>query len=133
IAAVNAPGLVVASGPADAVDALAQALAAQDIQATALVTSHAFHSQMMAPARAPLVEAVAAVPSQPATLPLVSTATGAALDADGFRSAEYWGEQLMRPVLFAAAATEAAKDGALLLEVGPGRTLATLARQSLDK
>lgn len=133
IAAVNAPGLVVASGPADAVDALAQALAAQDIQATALVTSHAFHSQMMAPARAPLVEAVAAVPSQPATLPLVSTATGVALDADGFRSAEYWGEQLMRPVLFAAAATEAAKDGALLLEVGPGRTLATLARQSLDK
>src|SRR5690606_22741823 len=31
------------------------------------------------------------------------------------------------------AAAEAAKDGALLLEVGPGRTLATLARQSLDK
>jgi acyl transferase domain-containing protein len=133
IAAVNAPALVVASGPDEAVGGLAQVLAARDIQATALVTSHAFHSSMMAPARAPLVDAVAAVPRHPATLPLVSTATGATLDPDAFGDPGYWGTQLMRPVLFANAAAEAAKDGALLLEVGPGRTLATLARQSLDK
>ncbi|MBB1473152.1 type I polyketide synthase [Luteimonas sp. MC1782] len=133
IAAVNAPGLVVVSGPVGAVDGLAKALAAEDIQATPLLTSHAFHSRMMAPARAPLVEAVAAVPSRAASLPLVSTATGATIDAEGFREPGYWGDQLMRPVLFAEASATAAADGALLLEVGPGRTLTTLARQSLDK
>ncbi|TDK28521.1 type I polyketide synthase [Luteimonas aestuarii] len=133
IAAINAPGLVVASGPDDAIDAFAQALAAQDIQATRLVTSHAFHSAMMAPARKPLEEAVAAVDSRPAAIPVVSTSTGTRLQADGFRDPAYWGAQLMRPVLFADAATEAANDGLVLLEVGPGRTLSTLARQSLDK
>lgn len=133
IAAVNAPTLVVASGPKDEIDALAATLAARDIQATALVTSHAFHSAMMAPARAPLVDAVKGVRSQAATLPLVSTVTGAPMAPDAFRDPEYWGGQLMQPVMFAAAVAEASRDASVLLEVGPGRTLATLARQSLDK
>jgi acyl transferase domain-containing protein len=133
IAAVNAPGLVVVSGPTADIDAFAQTLASLEIQTTALVTSHAFHSSMMAPARAPLEEAVAAVPGRSATMPLVSTSTGAPLQADAVRDPAYWGAQLMRPVLFAAAATEAAKDGAVLLEVGPGRTLSTLARQALSR
>jgi acyl transferase domain-containing protein len=133
IAAVNAPGLVVASGPDAAIDALRAALAARDIQATALVTSHAFHSSMMAPARAPLEAAVAEVARQPARIALVSTSTGGRLEAGDFGDPAYWGEQLLRPVLFADAVAQAAKDADVLLEVGPGRTLATLARQSLER
>jgi acyl transferase domain-containing protein len=133
IAAVNAPALVVASGPAQSVEALEQALSELGIQASALVTSHAFHSEMMRPARAELESAVAAVPAKPAGIALVSTSTGAALGPDDLRDPAYWGRQLMRPVLFAAAAAEAAKDGTVLLEVGPGRTLSTLARQCIGK
>jgi acyl transferase domain-containing protein len=133
VAAVNAPGLVVVSGPTADIDAFARTLAGQEIQITALVTSHAFHSSMMAPARTPLEGAVAAVSSRSATIPLVSTSTGATLGADAVRDPAYWGAQLMNPVLFAAAASEAAKDATALLEVGPGRTLCTLARQSLSR
>ena len=133
IAAVNAPELVVASGPADAVEAFARTLSARQIQVTPLVTSHAFHSEMMASAREPLERAVAAVPGRPASITLVSTSTGTTLDPEGFLAPDYWGEQLMRPVLFSAAVGEAARDDALLLEVGPGRTLTTLARQSLTR
>ncbi len=133
IAAINAPELVVASGPSASIEALAAAAARQDIGTTPLVTSHAYHSPMMAPARAPLVDAVAAVARRPAGVALVSTAHGREADADRWCEPDYWGEQLMSPVRFADSVAVAAQGEALLLEVGPGRTLTTLARQCLPR
>src|SRR6185312_15915626 len=49
LAAINAPALCVASGPADAIDALEQRLAARGVTGRRLHTSHAFHSAMMDP------------------------------------------------------------------------------------
>ncbi|MEM9693596.1 MAG: type I polyketide synthase, partial [Myxococcota bacterium] len=60
IAAVNSPRLTVVSGPSPAVEALAARLAAREIPASPLHTSHAFHSSMMDPAVAPTVARVAA-------------------------------------------------------------------------
>ena len=133
IAAINAPALSVVSGPADAISKLAERLASDDIQATELVTSHAYHSAMMAPARQPLTEAVGRVMRKPATLPIVSTATGAAIAADGFGDPDYWGMQLMSPVRFADSVAVASQDGSILLEVGSGRTLTGLARQTVAR
>lgn len=131
IAAVNAPGLIVVSGPDAAVEAFAGALEKQGIQTARLATSHAFHSAMMLPARAPLIDAVAAVPRKPAALPIVSTVSATVVDAGALCDPAYWGEQLMRPVRFADSAVAVARDQHVLLEVGPGQTLSTLARQSL--
>lgn len=132
IAAVNAPGLTVVSGSTDLIDALATALAQQGIQASALVTSHAYHSPMMAPVRAPLVEAVAAVPRKPTTLAIISTALARAAVEQELCDPEYWGQQLVSPVRFADSVAVAAPDGHhVLLEVGPGQALSTLARQVL--
>ncbi len=133
IAAINAPNLSVASGPSEAVAALAERLAREDIQATALVTSHAYHSSMMQPAREPLTEAVRKVPRKPAMLRVVSTATGTDMPADGFCDPEYWGSQLMSPVRFSDGVAAATQDGSTLLEVGPGRTLTGLARQTVAR
>jgi acyl transferase domain-containing protein len=130
IAAINSPGLTVVSGASAEVDAFAEMLSGNGIAATMLVTSHAYHSAMMAPARAPLVEAVAAVPRKPAALSIVSTALARAVAPDALCDPAYWGEQLMSPVRFADSVA-AAPDAGVLLEVGPGRTLATLARQCL--
>ena len=132
IAAINAPALTVVSGATEAIDALAAVLEQQGIQASALVTSHAFHSPMMAAAREPLIAAVAQVPRRPAALPVVSTAFArVATDAE-LCDPQYWGQQLMSPVRFADAVAIAATD-ALLLEVGPGQTLTAMARQSLAR
>ena len=134
IAAVNAPGLTVVSGSADLIDALATALAQRGTQASALLTSHAYHSPMMAPVRAPLVEAVAAVPRKPATLAIISTALARVVAEQELCDPEYWGQQLMSPVRFADSVAVAAPDEHhVLLEVGPGQTLATLARQVLAR
>lgn len=131
IAAVNAPGLVVVSGPTALVEAFATVLEKQEIQTSLLVTSHAFHSSMMALARAPLVDAVAAVSRKPASMPIVSTVSADRAGEGALGDPGYWGEQLMRPVRFAQSAVAAAQDSEILLEVGPGQTLSTLARQSL--
>jgi len=134
IAAVNAPGLTVVSGSTDLIDALAAALAQQGIQASALVTSHAYHSPMMAPARSPLVETVASVPRQAATTTIISTVLARAAAEQELCDPDYWGHQLMSPVRFADSVVVAAPDEHhILLEVGPGQTLTMLARQTLAR
>jgi acyl transferase domain-containing protein len=133
IAAENAPELTVVSGPTVVVEALEATFAQQGIASSRLVTSHAFHSSMMAPACAPLTEAVAAVARRPASVPIISTAMACALDADAMGEPDYWGRQLLQPVRFADSVLAAASDEpAVLLEVGPGQTLTTLARQTLQ-
>ena len=132
IAAINAPALTVVSGPAEAIDALAAELDRRGIPVSVLVTSHAYHSSMMAAARAPLVAAVASVNRKPATLPMVSTASAQFATGDELCDPAYWGQQLLSPVRFADSVAVAAPDThRLLLEVGPGQTLTALARQTI--
>lgn len=134
IAAVNAPGVTVVSGEFERIDAFAATLAARDIPSTALVTSHAFHSPMMAPVEAPLVERVSRVVRHAPGVEFVSTADAEVLSAEALGDPSYWGRQLLAPVKFSQALARAALDPhRVVLEVGPGQTLAALARQVLGR
>jgi len=131
LAAVNAPGLCVASGPTPAVDALAAELKAEGVEVRRLHTSHAFHSPMMDAAGDELRAAFAGVELSPPRRPFVSNLTGTWITAGEAIDPEYWVDQLRRPVRFAAGvATLLAEPDALLLEVGPGRGLSTLATRT---
>ncbi len=127
VAAINAPRLCVVSGSTAAITDFAAQMAAQSIATVALRTSHAFHSAMMEPAAAVFSALAAAVRFDAPRIPLISTLSGDA-DAD-FTRAEYWPRQMREPVRFAAAAASIAPER-VLLEVGPGSTLAAPARQS---
>jgi acyl transferase domain-containing protein len=132
VAAVNAPAITVVSGPSAAIDAFAAELTQQGLQSSALVTSHAFHSPMMAPVEAALVERVAAVARRAPALEFVSTALANVATADDIVEPAYWGRQLMSPVRFADSVVLAAQDPhRIVIEVGPGQTLSALARQAL--
>ena len=133
IAAVNAPGATVVSGAEQAVARFAAALERDGVASTALKTSHAFHSPLMAGAQAPLTERAAAVATKPADVAVYSTMTGGRAGADVFADPAYWGEQLMRPVLFEDALQAAAEAEAprLFVEIGPGQTLCGFARRAL--
>ncbi len=131
VAAVNSPGVTVVSGPVAEIEALRALLERESISATALATSHAFHSEMMTPTIDPLVARVAATARAAAQIPIISTATGAAGPADVFADPAYWGRQLASPVLFADAIAAASAPNRIYLEVGPGQALATMARQTL--
>jgi acyl transferase domain-containing protein len=134
LAARNAPGLCSVSGPTDAVARLVEQCAARGVGARPLHTSHGFHSASMEPALAPFRAVVAGVTLSPPRVPYVSNLTGAWITAEQATSPDYWAEHLRRAVRFEEGVHALAADPAtLLLEVGPGNALATLARLSLGR
>jgi amino acid adenylation domain-containing protein len=135
IAAVNAPELVVASGPDSQIAMLESRLALEGIQYSRLHTSHAFHSAMMDTAVGPMVHEVAKSTLRAPTVPMMSTVTGTWLTATEVCDPVYWGQNLRRTVRFAdaIAALRADDERRLFLEVGPGQTLTTLAIQTVGR
>jgi acyl transferase domain-containing protein len=131
LAAVNGPRLCVVSGPIDQLEAFAAKLTDDGVPCMRLSTSHAFHSRMMTPVLAPFAEAMARVEMHPPKIPYISGMTGEALLWDNLRDPAYWARQVREPVRFGAALRTMVMRGVdLMIEVGPGRQLAALARQA---
>ena len=129
LAGVNAPGRCVLSGPTEAVAAWQRQLAAEGRQCQPLHTSHAFHSAMMDPILARFAAEVAAIRLQAPRIPVVSNLSGTWLTAAQATDPAYYVQHLRRTVRFADGIATVIADGdPLLLEVGPGRTLGTLAQ-----
>ncbi len=131
LAAVNGPEFCTLSGSDSAIRAVTEALAEQDIDCRPVHTSHAFHSSMMDGILDAFTDAVRAVELQAPVLPYLSNVSGTWITAEQATSPEYWGEHLRGTVRFADGVAELTKDPSrVLLEVGPGKTLATFARQT---
>jgi phthiocerol/phenolphthiocerol synthesis type-I polyketide synthase E len=129
IAAVNEAGRCVVSGPTEDIDECARALAAAGIEGRRLHTSHAFHSAMLEPVLDGFAQAVARVRRSAPTLRCLSNVTGTWMTDDQAQDPRYWAQQLRRPVRFADQLGCALSEGpAVLLEVGPGRSLARFAQ-----
>ncbi len=133
LAAVNGPQQCVVSGPETAVARFEERLEGDDVATRRLHTSHAFHSGMVEPVMDAFRREVAALELRRPRLPFLSNVTGTWIRDDEATDPDYWARHLRRPVRFADAldtlATLGQGDGAALLEVGPGRTLTTLARR----
>jgi acyl transferase domain-containing protein/acyl carrier protein len=99
-----------------------------------LASTQAFHSAQMAGLVAPFAAAVAQVARQPPQLPLVSSMRGRWLTAAEATDPHYWAAQLRAPVRFADGLAQLHANGAYTyLEVGPGRQLSGLVRQTLGE
>ncbi len=130
IAAINAPSSCVASGPEPDIATLEARLAAQAVQVRRLHTSHAFHSAMTDPVVAAFAERVARAAPQPPGIPFVSNLTGTWITVAQATDPGYWACHLRETVRFSdGIATLLAGTRAVLLEIGPGRGLASLARK----
>jgi acyl transferase domain-containing protein len=130
LAAINGPSLCVASGPTKDIDELQQRLAAQGAASRRLVTSHAFHSDMMEPMLEPFTRLVERAALKPPQIPYISNLTGTWITEAEATDPAYWAQHLRQGVRFADGLQELMKvPDRILLEVGPGRTLGTLARQ----
>lgn len=131
LAAVNGPNLSVISGPVPAVAALEQQLVAKGVAVRRLPTTHAFHSTMMEPIRERVVEMARGLHPNPPSIPYLSNVTGTWMTADEATDPGYWGRHLCQAVRFGQALSELRNDaGKVLLEVGPGLSLSTLALQT---
>jgi len=134
IAAINAPELCVLSGTFEAIEAYKLVLDQQKILHKTLQTSHAFHSLMMDDAIAPFKEIIKNIALNIPQKPIVSTVTGTWLSDAEALDPEYWAMHLRATVNFQAALhfTRQEQDY-IMLEVGPGKGLSTLAFQTLGK
>jgi acyl transferase domain-containing protein len=120
----------VVSGPLASLAAFEDRLRARDVGFQRLDMSFAGHSAAAVQAAEPFARAVARAAPQPPRVPVVSGATGELLSAALAVSPEYWGAQLHRTVRFASGVETLIGQGCrLLLEVGPGYYLTSMASQ----
>lgn len=129
IAARNGESLSVASGPVAAIEALAAALEKDEIQARRVRISVAAHSAMLEPILDEFRGFVRTIRYGAPKRPFVSNLSGEFIRPEEATDPEYWVRHLRHTVDFAGGLSRV-MDGhrRVLLEVGPGNTLATLAR-----
>jgi phthiocerol/phenolphthiocerol synthesis type-I polyketide synthase E len=130
LAAVNGSSLCVISGPPDRLEELGTRLRERGLDCRALHTSHAFHSAMMDPVLEPFRREVVKVALNPPSIPYLSNVTGTLITAAEATDPDYWVRHLRSTVRFAdGLQTLLDEPETVLLEVGPGRVLGTLARR----
>lgn len=134
LAAVNSPSLCVIAGPVGDVAELENELTRRDIVHRRLHTSHAFHSAMMDPILEPFTAEVRKIQLNPPKTPYVSGVTGNWITKEEATNPLYWARHFRETVQFAKGIAHfREREDCILLEVGPGNVLTTLARQHAAK
>lgn len=130
LAAVNGPSLCVASGTLAAIDRLERLLKARGLDTSRLRISVAAHSALLAPILSEFHAFVRKLELRGPAIPVASNLSGTWLTDAEATDPEYWVRHLRQTVRFADGIRTMVGDGSrVLLEVGPGRTLSTFARQ----
>ncbi|MCX5199464.1 acyltransferase domain-containing protein [Streptomyces sp. NBC_00249] len=130
VGAVNAPRHVVLAGPRGPLGEVADRLAAAGLNSLPVPSDTAFHSPVLGPALAGAGAVVARTVRRPPAVTVYSGSTAAVLRPEEALDTGFWARQPMEPVLFWAALDALLSDGPyLLVEAGPGRGLAGIARR----
>jgi len=131
LAAVNGPELCVVAGDDERIGALERQLGSEGVAVRRLRTTHAFHSHMMAPIAEEFTELVAGIRLDPPCIPYVSNVTGDWITPDQALDPSWWTRHVAQPVRFGDGVSRLWQEpGHLLLEVGPGQSLGSLALQA---
>jgi acyl transferase domain-containing protein/aryl carrier-like protein len=130
VAAINGPEDCVLAGPEEAIREIELRLASRQIQALRLPARHAFHSPLLAPAAAALTDLAASIRLSPPAIPYISNLTGTWIEDAAATDPAYWARHMCETVRFADGLERICEQpGRVLLEVGPGQSLGTLARR----
>jgi hypothetical protein len=130
LAAVNAPDLCVASGSEEALDRLAARAGELGVEAHRVRIHIAAHSRLLDPVLQEFRTFLRGLQLRAPQIPWVSNRTGTWVTDEQATDPEYWVGQLRNTVQFSAGiGTLAAQHPtAVFVEVGPGKTLSSLAR-----
>ncbi len=135
----NSPRQTVISGKSEAIEKLMRLCEKQGIRCRRIAVSHAFHSEIVAPAadvfghKARSAGLLPHVPgaSESRVTTVISTVTGDVIRA-GEAGLDYLAQQIRRPVRFSDAVLKAAQvKPSLWIEVGPGGVLSAFVREIL--
>jgi phthiocerol/phenolphthiocerol synthesis type-I polyketide synthase E len=133
VAGINGNSLCVVAGAPEAIDALQDRLLREgEIVCRRLLATHAFHSPFMQPVAEELTRVARSIRLSPPQIPYISNVTGKPITDSEVTDPEYWARHLTQPVQFAAGLQHLCSPFApVLLEVGPGQMLTSLAEQYL--
>jgi len=133
LSAINGLSLCVVAGATDAIDELENQLSRKGLACRRLATSHAFHSPMMVPMADSFTKLVKTIQLKPPQIPYISNVTGTWITPAEATNPNYWAQHLCQPVRFADGIRQLwQKYDPVLVEVGPGQTLSSLALQYLE-
>jgi len=134
IAAINGPALSVVSGTTTQIEELRLLLAVRNVESSRLHISVAAHSEMVSAILQPFSEFAETLSHHAPQIPYVSDLTGTWITETQATDPTYWARHLRHTVRFADGVQMLLREkNSLLLEVGPGRTLSTLAKQQADR
>ncbi len=134
VAAQNAPGLSVVSGPKQALAALENVLAAREFSYQRVHIDIAAHSSMLEPILGAFGDYVRSISLSEPNIPFISNLTGDWIKDREATDPEYWVKHLRNTVRFSDGVGCLLETNQYnLLEVGPGRTLSSLAAMHPEK
>ncbi len=129
LAGVNAPDLMLVSGPVPAIEALEETLQAQDIEPQRVRIDRAAHSRMFDPILEDFRAYISKMKLQPPTKRFVSSNTGTWITPAQATDPNYWTRHLRETVRFSDAIDTLAADAPMIfVEVGPGRAMSAFAK-----
>lgn len=133
IAAQNGPNMTAVSGPLDAIDDFVEKLEHEDVDYRRLRVCVAAHSALLDPILEEFRAAFSDVSLSSPKIPIVSNVTGSWEPGDHMTTPDYWVRHLREMVRFADnIKTLSQLTQPVLIEVGPGTTLTTLARSQVS-
>ncbi|WP_095980633.1 SDR family NAD(P)-dependent oxidoreductase [Melittangium boletus] len=129
LAAINAPSLCVVSGPSDSIDSLQRQLSSEGTECHRVRISVSSHSEMVEPILPEFSRVLSSLRFHSPSLPFVSNVTGT-WATDEVATPAYWARHLRHTVRFSEGLRTLLSDSSrVLLEVGPGQVLSSLAKQ----
>ncbi|MFF0747299.1 SDR family NAD(P)-dependent oxidoreductase [Streptomyces sp. NPDC004111] len=132
VAALNGPAATVVSGEPEALDALAEACAADAVRTRRIPVDYASHSAQVESVEAELHDLLAGLTPRRSGITFHSTLTGAPLDTTAL-DAGYWYRNLRESVRFEPVVRELLADGrTVFVEVSPHPVLTAAVQETAD-
>jgi phthiocerol/phenolphthiocerol synthesis type-I polyketide synthase E len=133
LAAINGPGSCVVSGPVENLIELEALLAKQQVPSRRLDVSRAFHSQVVEQIAGEFAREVSQFQLRPPQIPYISNLTGTWIQREEATDHSYWVHHSRNMVRFSDGISHLLSEPTnVLLEVGPGQTLCSLARRHIE-
>jgi len=133
LSAINGTNLCVIAGTIAAIDQLETHLSEKGLACRRLQTSHAFHSHLMEPIASACTAIAKTLNLKAPQIPYLSNVTGTWITDTEATNPSYWTQHLCQPVRFADGVNILwQQHHPVLLEIGPGQTLSSLALQCLE-
>ncbi|MCZ6834526.1 MAG: SDR family NAD(P)-dependent oxidoreductase [Planctomycetota bacterium] len=134
LSAINGPEFCLVSGTDEQIDALQKTLEEREVDCRKLLIAAASHCRLLEPSLDEFRAGLQSITLHQPQKRFICNVTGTWAKPDDVTDPEYWVRHFRQPVRFSQGLAELLTDpNRVLLEVGPGTTLGSLARQQPAK